>query len=87
VAYATQQIEKERLTRQQRKWKLVSDFIQKREPLALYSGEACREQYKTMMSRDESDVATSSDPKVSKLRMERLNQTALLEHFKRSESL
>ncbi|QGA12748.1 hypothetical protein EYB26_000393 [Talaromyces marneffei] len=87
VVYATRQINKECLALRQRKWALVSNFIQKREPLALYSGEACREHYETLMSAGESDVATSSDPKVSKLRVERLNQTALLEHFKRSECL
>lgn len=87
VAYATQQIEKERLALRQRKWELVSEFIQKREPFALYSGEKCREHYETMSTRDDDYVANSSDPKVAKLEKERQKQTELLEHFKRSESL
>lgn len=87
MEYATQQIKKERTALRQRKWELVSEFIQKRKPLAMFSGEACRERYETMSTRDDGYVATSSDPKVSKLKKERQAQTELLEHFKRSESL
>lgn len=87
VAYATEQIKKERLALRQRKWELVSEFIQKREPLAMYSADACGEHYETMLTRDDDYTAPSSDPKVSKLEMERQKQNAMLEHFKRSESL
>lgn len=87
VAYATQQIDKERKALRQRKWELVSEFIQKREPLALYSGEACREEYETMLTRDDDYDATSNDPKVSKLEKERQTHAEMLEHFKQSESL
>ena len=87
MAYATEQIEKERLALRQRKWELVSEFIQKCQPLALYPGEACREHYETMLTRDDDYVAPSNDPRVLKQKKERQEQTELLEHFKRSACL
>lgn len=90
MAYAAQQIEEERLALRQRKWKVVSEYIQRHEPLALYSGEACREHYETITAQSwgaSGSNSQSRDPKMAKLRSERLQQTALLEHFKRAECL
>ncbi|EED19450.1 hypothetical protein TSTA_027450 [Talaromyces stipitatus ATCC 10500] len=85
---ATEQIEKGRLDLEQRKWKLVPECIQKRESLAMYPAEACCERSEAMTSGGGSHGSQNSpDPKVARLRHERLQQVELLERFKRNENL
>lgn len=66
----------------------MSDYIQKREPLAVYSGEACRQQYEMMQSEKGATANKSrkkfSDSKLAKLLSDRQQQVALIEHFKRA---
>lgn len=88
MEFATQQIEAERVALHQRKWKLVSDYIQKREPLALYSPEACRKRYETKEGRIYSHGAIRKKRKMNetameRLRQERQQQAALLKKFQR----
>ncbi|OKL63392.1 hypothetical protein UA08_01519 [Talaromyces atroroseus] len=87
VAFAAEQIEKERLALEQRKWELVSEYIQKREPLAMYSGEACRQQYEAVGKKKGSGSCKDQKIpawKMAKLASDRQQQVSLLEHFKRA---
>jgi hypothetical protein len=75
------------LALEQRKWQLVSEFIQRREPLAMYSGEACRQRYEATGKKKGAGSGKSQkvpERKLAKLAIDREQQVSLIEHFKRA---
>lgn len=64
----------------------MSEYIQKHEPLATYSGEACREHYNAIGMGKEGAGTNKRQKilgsKVEKLKFDRQQQVAMIEHFK-----
>jgi hypothetical protein len=71
---------------EKRKWDLVAEYIQKHEPAAMFSGEACRQQYEAV-SRGKAPVPPEKQrrpsPKVAGLLAARRKQDAYIKQLQK----
>jgi hypothetical protein len=73
---------------EKRKWDLVAEYIQKNEPTAMFSGEACRQQYETL-SRGKAPVPPEKQrrlsPKTAGLLAARRKQVAYIKQLEKAD--
>ncbi|KAH8695465.1 hypothetical protein BGW36DRAFT_409043 [Talaromyces proteolyticus] len=87
-AFATTEINKERRSLEKRKWDLVAEYIQRYEPVAMYSGEACRKHYEELRSGTAPMVPEKQkhpDLKTARLLATRKKQAAYINRLQKAD--
>lgn len=85
---ATEKIEKERRALEKRKWDLVAEHVQKQVPAAMFSADACRQQYEAL-KKGKTPVQPHKQrhlsPKVAGLLAVRRKQVAYIKQLEKAD--